>query len=161
VSARTPGAPEPRERRGDLRLGCDVASADDVAASIATFGDRYLDRVFTWVERAESHDDPARLAARFAGKEAVLKVLRPRPTDAVGLHDVAVVHDDRGAPTVELSGGAARLAVEQGLGHVVISLSHERGVAVAIAACRVQRPRRSIFLGVTLPLWITRTTSPR
>jgi holo-[acyl-carrier protein] synthase len=161
VSARTPGAPEPRERRGDLRLGCDVASADDVAASIASFGDRWLDRVFTPVERRESHDDPARLAARFAGKEAVLKVLRPRPTDAVAPHDVAIVHDDRGAPTVELSGGASRLADDQHLGRVVVSLSHERGVALATAACRVQGPRRGLSLGVTLRLWITRTMRPR
>ena len=79
-----------------IRTGTDLAAAEDVVAGITAHGDRYLDRLFTARERADSGDDPERLAARFAGKEAVVKLLRPAPGDAVPLRDVAIVLDERG-----------------------------------------------------------------
>lgn len=60
-------------------LGADLVEVAQVARSIATFGDRYLRRVFTAGELAYcmSAGDPARhLAARFAAKEATAKALR-------------------------------------------------------------------------------------
>lgn len=116
-----------------IRTGTDLAAVEDVIAGITAHGDRYLSRVFTARERADAGDDPERLAARFAGKEAVLKLLRPATTDAVPLTDVAIVHDAAGAPVVELSGRAAELASRIGCDIIAISLSHERGLALATA----------------------------
>ncbi|MCJ1712564.1 holo-ACP synthase [Curtobacterium sp. VKM Ac-2922] len=122
-----------------IRTGCDLASADDVRAGITAHGERYLSRVFTPRERADTGDDPERLAARFAGKEAVVKLLRPSPSDAVPLQDVAIVLDAHGAPVVELSGAAADLAGSVGISSIDVSLSHERGLALATAVALSQR----------------------
>lgn len=140
----------------DLRIGCDLVEPQAVRESIAAFGDRYLDRVFTPDERRQSGDDPERLAGRFAAKEAVVKVLRPAPTEPVDLRDVAVLHDEHGAPTVVLSGTALVLADRQGLGTIAVSLSHERGLAMGTA---VSRTRYSFRFGrwlATLLAWTTR-----
>jgi len=122
-----------------IRTGADLAAVDDVVAGIAAHGERYLARVFTPRERSDVGDDPERLAARFAGKEAVLKLLRPARGEAVPLTDVAVVLDAAGAPVVELSGRAAELASAIGCGPVAVSLSHERGLALATAVALADR----------------------
>lgn len=122
-----------------IRTGTDLAAVEDVVAGITAHGERYLSRVFTERERADCNDDPERLAARFAGKEAVLKLLRPAPDDAVLPTDVAVVLDTAGGPVVELSGRAAELAAALGCGHVAVSLSHERGLAIATAVALAER----------------------
>ncbi len=122
-----------------IRTGTDLAAVDDVVAGITAHGERYLDRLFTARERADTGDDPERLAARFAGKEAVVKLLRPEPGQAVPLRDVAVVLDAGGAPVVELSGTAAALAESVGCGPIAVSLAHERGLAVATAVALSER----------------------
>jgi holo-[acyl-carrier protein] synthase len=122
-----------------IRTGTDLAAVEDVVAGIDAHGERYLDRVFTARERADAGDDPERLAARFAGKEAVVKLLRPDPSDAVPLTDVAIVLDAVGAPTVELRGRAATLAAAIGCGEIAVSLSHERGLAIATAVALTAR----------------------
>lgn len=116
-----------------IRTGTDLAAVEDVVAGISAHGERYLDRLFTVRERTDAGDDPERLAARFAGKEAVVKLLRPAPDQAIPLREVAIVLDDHGAPTVELTGAAAALADAIGCGPIAVSLAHERGLAVATA----------------------------
>jgi holo-[acyl-carrier protein] synthase len=122
-----------------IRTGTDLAAVEDVADGITAHGERYLDRVFTTRERIDTGDDPERLAARFAGKEAVVKLLRPAPDQAVSLREVAIVLDAGGAPTVELSGAAAALAASVGCGPIAVSLAHERGLALATAVALSDR----------------------
>lgn len=122
-----------------IRTGCDLAAVEDVSAGIAAHGERYLTRVFTARERADTDDSPERLAARFAGKEAVVKLLRPTRADAIAPHDVAVVLDEHGAPTIELGGAAATLAARLGIVEISVSLSHERGLAMATAVALAER----------------------
>ncbi|WP_123519596.1 holo-ACP synthase [Frigoribacterium sp. PhB24] len=69
------------------------------------------------------------LAARFAAKEALIKSLGG--STGVRWHDVVVVSDDQGAPSLVLSGGARSLADSRGVSHLHLSLSHDGGVAVA------------------------------
>lgn len=122
-----------------IRTGTDLAAVEDVVAGILAHGERYLDRLFTVRERTDAGDDPERLAARFAGKEAVVKLLRPAPDQAIPLREVAIVLDDHGAPTVELTGAAAALADAIGCGTIAVSLAHERGLAVATAVALSDR----------------------
>ncbi|QBJ97625.1 holo-ACP synthase [Rhodococcus sp. ABRD24] len=123
---------------GGSRIGCDVAMVGDVDRSIERFGERYLRRVFTEREVAECAGpiQACRLAARFAAKEAVMKVLRPSD-DAVPWTNIEVRRASWGGCVVELSGSAARLAAQQGVGEVQISISHDGGVAVAMATAVV------------------------
>jgi holo-[acyl-carrier protein] synthase len=118
-----------------MRVGIDLVSVDTVRESIRDHGDRYLERIYT---EAELHDClgaegavPERLAARFAAKEAALKVLCPAD-DAVPWHDIEVVRHSSGWVELEFSGLAARLVAEQGLGDFALSLSHEAGYATAV-----------------------------
>jgi len=118
-----------------LRVGADIARVDDVAASVARFGDRYLGRVYTAHEIASCAGVPsvvaASLAARFAAKEATIKVLRP--TDAApAWRSIEVRRHPSGWCELHLSGEAARLAAEAGITELAVSLSHEGGLAAAV-----------------------------
>src|SRR5689334_22917060 len=96
-----------------VETGIDLVDVREVDASVARFGDRYLRRIYTEQEIATcGRGDPrfaSRLAARFAAKEAVLKVLRAAE---VGLdwRSIEVVRQDDGAPTLRLTGPAAETA---------------------------------------------------
>lgn len=117
------------------RLGCDLVSIADIGASIDQFGDRYLRRVFTDHELATCTGPAAvaRLAARFAAKEATIKVLGPQ-NDAMPLRDIEIRSLPGGVPTVALSGFALELAERQELQDFQVSLSHEPTVAMAVVA---------------------------
>ncbi len=117
-----------------VRVGTDVESIADVAEALSSFGARYADRVFTRHEIDSSGGMSARsapgLAARFAAKESVLKILRP-DDQVPGWHDIEVVRHDTGYCTLALSGTASRLAGEQGLHSFDVCLSHGAGVGTA------------------------------
>lgn len=93
-----------------------------------------LTKLFTEEERrvADGHVDPApRLAARFAAKEAAMKALGVG-LGAFGFHDVATARLHSGAPTLIVGGGAATLAVEQGVRVWRVSLTHTATTATAV-----------------------------
>ena len=118
------------------RTGCDLQRIDDVTDAIRDFGDRYLDRVYTPAEqdacRVGDAATPAAssLAARFAAKEAVLKLIGT--ADGVDPREVEITHLD-GRPVVRLSGVAASLAEAAGVGPIDVSLSHSGDHALAVA----------------------------
>ncbi len=132
--------------KGDLRVGIDLVSVEDVANSIARFGQAYLERVFTPHELASVRPDPQSgdghpavegLAARFAAKEAVLKVLRPgdmRPD----WRTIEIRRSTDGWCDVVLTGAAADLAIGAGLEDLGVSITHEgqASAAVAVGRCR-------------------------
>lgn len=118
------------------RIGCDLAEVEAVRASIATFGDRYLGRVYSAEERSQTGEAPDRLAARFAGKEAVLKLLG---VGDLSLREVEIITGSTGAPEVRLAEAAQSCARAQGLGEIAISLSHDGGMALATAVALASR----------------------
>ena len=118
------------------RIGCDLAEAASILESVQVFGERYLARVYTDAERRQSAEVPERLAARFAGKEAVLKVLRA--TAGISFQDVEIIDGEDGAPQVRLHRQAREVARHQRLGPISVSMSHERGLALATAISLAQ-----------------------
>ena len=114
-----------------------MVEVSEVARSLARFGDRYARRVFSDDELALWPGSvPVRacadLAERFAGKEATIKVLAP---GGQGL-DWRTIEVRRRRPagcSVRLSGTAAALAQEAGIGRVTLSVSSAGGVAMAVA----------------------------
>ena len=119
-----------------IGIGTDSIEIARVRAAIQKIGGRFVQRVFTASENkyCESKRDPyASYAARFAGKEAVLKAL------SLGLGgckwtDVEIINADSGQPEVLLHGQAAQTALEKNIDGILISLSHDRERAVAFAA---------------------------
>lgn len=115
-----------------LRVGIDLVRAATVAASIAEHGDAYLERVYTRQEVADCKGDPLRLAARFAAKEATMKVLQPPADAAVPWPSIEVVRHAPGAPSLRLHGPAAELAETAGLTAFALSFTHEDEYAAAV-----------------------------
>jgi holo-[acyl-carrier protein] synthase len=111
--------------------GCDLQRVADVSDAVRDFGDRYLDRVYTATEQAAYRTGgAASLAARWAAKEAVLKLLGT--ADGVDPRTVEIAQE-HGRPVVRLSGRAADLAADAGLGPIDVSLSHSGDHALAVA----------------------------
>ena len=81
-----------------------------------------------------------RLAGRFAAKEAVVKVLQVPSTAAVPWQSIEVRTSRNGVPYVVLSGTAREMAERQGISRVDISLSHDGGIAMAVAAAIPAEP---------------------
>lgn len=95
-----------------LGLGSDICDIRRIEAAIARFGERFLARVFTDVERrkAERRAEKIRAATyakRFAAKEACAKALGTGFRAGVRFADLGVVNLPSGQPTMVLSGGAA------------------------------------------------------
>jgi holo-[acyl-carrier protein] synthase len=127
-----------------IRVGADVVAVHQVADSVACFGDRYLRRVYTEHEIASCVGSPsaaaAGLAARFAAKEATIKVLRPTDHQP-DWRSIEVRKNPGGWCSMSLSGHAAVLADEAGIGELEVSLTHDDddgGVAAAVIVALCQ-----------------------
>jgi holo-[acyl-carrier protein] synthase len=118
-----------------LRVGIDLVSIDAVRESISEHGEHYLTRVYSEREVKDCTTpaglDPERLAARFAAKEAALKVLRPGDV-GIPWFTIEVLRNPGGWSELELSGAAAKLAAEAGIDELALSVTHERGFASAV-----------------------------
>ncbi|MCG7524788.1 holo-ACP synthase [Streptomyces sp. OfavH-34-F] len=73
------------------------------------------------------------LAGRFCAKEAVAKALGHGLGQDLGWRDIEITRDSLGAPGARLHGRAQRLAERQGVTDIVLSLSHQDGLAVCVA----------------------------
>lgn len=116
-------------------LGVDLAEIDRVRHLLHKYGERFKSRCFTdheW-EYAHRYPDPsARLAARFAGKEAVMKSLGAG-WRRIHWRDVEITGG--GAPRVNLSGTAAQRAAVLGVTRVLVTITHtdDRALVFAMA----------------------------
>ena len=130
-----------------LRVGVDLVRVADVAASLARFGDRYATRVYTPDECAHCFGDESqtaqRFAARFAVKEATLKVLRPAAGDGVAWQSIEVRQLAEGACEVQLHGEALSIARRVGIAELSVSMSHEPEYATATVVARLQLDQSS------------------
>jgi holo-[acyl-carrier protein] synthase len=116
-------------------IGADLIEVGRVARAYERFGDRLLERLFAPEEREYCMarvDFACALAGRFAAKEAVVKALSPTAPAGLAYRDV-VIRADGNRPTVELTGVTAALAVQRGAEEVMVTISHERGYAMAFA----------------------------
>jgi holo-[acyl-carrier protein] synthase len=96
-----------------IGLGSDLSDIRRVQATLDRFGERFIDRIYTDIERARSERKPDRAASyakRFAAKEACAKALGTGMRAGVFWKDMGVVNMRSGQPTMALTGGAlARL----------------------------------------------------
>jgi holo-[acyl-carrier protein] synthase len=93
-----------------LGLGNDVIDIRRIERTIEVYGDRFLNRIFTEIERRKSDRRRMRAASyakRFAAKEACSKALGTGLRRGVYWRDMGVVNLPSGRPTLMLTGGAA------------------------------------------------------
>jgi holo-[acyl-carrier protein] synthase len=92
-----------------LGIGNDIIDIRRIEKTLARHGERFLDRVFTPVERAKSDrraERAASYAKRFAAKEACSKALGTGFHRGVFWRDMGVVNEPSGRPTLILANGA-------------------------------------------------------
>jgi len=113
-------------------IGTDIIEITRIRQTIERWGERFLDRVYTPAEQKMYDRRAHSLAACFAGKEAVMKVLG---TGARGVawREIETLHHRTGKPYVRLLGRAQVEADKLGIKEIDISLSHSREYATATA----------------------------
>ena len=92
-----------------IGIGNDVIDIRRIEETLARFGGRFTERVFTDVEIAKSEKRAQRAASyakRFAAKEACSKALGTGFRKGVFWKDMGVVNEPSGKPTMVLTGGA-------------------------------------------------------
>ncbi len=111
-------------------IGVDIIEIGRVKEVLARWGDTFLRRIYTEAELALYREKPPSLAARFACKEAVMKLLGTGRR-GVSWREVEVLSRPGGQPRVNLYGRALGRADKLGIREVAVSLSHCRDYAVA------------------------------
>lgn len=98
-----------------LGVGNDLIDIRRIEKTLDRFGDRFVSRIFTEVERRKSEGRAQRAASyakRFAAKEACAKALGTGLRHGVFWRDMGVINLPSGRPTLKLTGGAARVLQE-------------------------------------------------
>ena len=94
-----------------IGIGSDLCDVRRIEKTLARFGQRFVDRVFTEVEQRKSDrraERAASYAKRFAAKEACAKALGTGFSRDVFMKDLGVVNLPSGAPTLALTNGALK-----------------------------------------------------
>ena len=105
-------------------IGSNLCNIERIQKSLDRWGDKFLDRVFTDVEKAKAARRPftaaGTLAKRFAAKEAFSKAVGTGFKRGVFMKDIGVVNAPSGQPIIHLTGGArARLDALAPPGHAI------------------------------------------
>ena len=117
-----------------VSTGIDIVEVYRIAETIERTP-RFAERVFTDAERAYCDSKGAAAAqsyaGRFAAKEAFLKALKTGWRGKITWHDIEILPDDQGVPTLNIRGEALTLLTDSGATHAHISISHTAEHAVA------------------------------
>ena len=115
-------------------VGTDVVEIARIEQALARFGERFARRILCEPElrRFHGHRLPANfLAKRFAAKEAFTKALGTGIHAPANWHGVWVRNLSSGKPVLEFSDALKALLAERGVAGSHVSLTDERGVAMA------------------------------
>ena len=131
-----------------LGIGTDLANIERIERTLARFGDRFRNRVFTETELAKAarrRDEAGTLAKRWAAKEACSKALGTGLRMGIAWRDMAVSNLPTGQPVMHLTGWAAeRLAAMTPPGHhalVHVTLTDDHPWAQAFVVIEARRER--------------------
>ncbi len=117
-----------------LGIGSDLIDVRRIERTIERHGERFLERIFTPVERAKAEGRTRRVetyAKRFAAKEACAKALGTGMRAGVFWRDMGVVNLPSGKPELQFTPALQELLKKKGITGAHVSLSDEKGVAFA------------------------------
>ena len=123
-----------------IGLGSDLCNIERIQNSLDRFGERFVRRVFTDVERAKAEKRPftraGTYAKRFAAKEAFSKAVGTGFRRGVFMKDIGVVNLPSGQPTLALTGGAKErldaMTPEGHLAEVHLTMTDDHPFALAV-----------------------------
>lgn len=119
-----------------VSIGLDATDIPRIEASIARYGDRFLERIFTDHERAyclRRRNPAPHFAARFAAKEAGMKALGTGHSQGVLWRDVEVFRIS-GPPTLRFHGAAHARLGAIGADRALLTITHSDALAIAQVA---------------------------
>lgn len=111
-------------------IGVDIIKIARIERAIASWGERFLHRVYTDSELELYRNHSSSLAVRFAGKEAVIKALGGL-SKGFSWKEIEILSDPRGKPLVYLYGNTQNQADSLGLDNFAVSLSDCEEYAIA------------------------------
>lgn len=114
--------------------GIDIVEIERIAQSIARYGDRFLEKIFTAEEIAfcrRRRNFAESFAARFTAKEAGAKALGTGIQHGVTWKEIEVRRQTGRRPTLHFAGRALEFANRLGVTHVSLSLTHTATLAMA------------------------------
>jgi holo-[acyl-carrier protein] synthase len=117
-------------------IGTDIVECVRIRTMIDRHGELFLRRVFTereirYCQRSKQATE--HFSGRWAAKEAVLKCLGTGWSKGLCFTDIEVANDPVGRPRVELRAATRDYSQSLGIGDVMISISHCRAYATALA----------------------------
>jgi holo-[acyl-carrier protein] synthase len=115
-------------------VGIDLIEVARVATSVAR-ENGFKERIFSLAEIAyceERKEKAQHYAARFAAKEAFLKATGKGLGLGYQLHEIEIVHEADGRPTIQLHGAMKENAQRYGWAKMQVSLTHLKDMASAI-----------------------------
>ena len=119
-------------------IGIDIIEITRIEKAIARWGEGFLHRIYTEPELKLCHKKPSSLAARFAGKEAVIKAIGTQ-TKGISWREIEILAEPGGKPLVHLYGKAQNQADSLGLDKLAVSLSHSKEYAIAFVVGETKR----------------------
>ena len=125
-----------------IGIGNDITECARIQAVLEKHGQAFLDHLLTAREQAAG----SRIeyyAGRWAAKEAIAKALGCGIGGSCAFTDIEILNDEAGKPQATLSGAAQRTAAELHVGHIHLSISHEKHYAAAVAVLESLRPAQS------------------
>ena len=127
-------------------IGIDIIEVERIYKQLSGSGNRFNTRVYTKNEldycrqASNLNVQSQRLAARFAAKEAFFKAIGTGLRDGLQWKDVEVIHDELGKPGFKLKNKALETIQKEKISHIFLSLSHNRGNALAVVVLEKSMP---------------------
>lgn len=121
-------------------LGMDLVALARVEKMLARWGERIVQRVLTDNERAALPEGLRRVeyvAGRLAAKEAASKALGV--PDGIGWHDAEVIAARPNPPGLVFHGVALERSRQLGVSRVLLTLTHDAGIAAAVVILESDR----------------------
>ncbi|HOT99332.1 MAG TPA: holo-ACP synthase [Anaerolineaceae bacterium] len=121
-----------------IKCGIDLLRISRLADVNPAIRARFMRRVYTETELAQAQGENDMLSGIFTAKEAVSKALGTG-IGKVAWQDIEILHAPSGEPSVFLHGVALEVAQAKGLDEWAVSITHEGGMAAAVAVAKSAR----------------------
>lgn len=117
-----------------IGIGIDIIEIERIKKSIDTYGDSFLNKIFTKNELdycLAKHNKYQHLAARFAAKEAIYKALATGWKKDATWKSIEIINEPNGLPVVKFFGKLKEFISEDK--DTKISLSHSDNYVACVA----------------------------
>jgi len=119
-----------------LIVGCgiDLVKIERIEQIIKRWGDNFISRIFTPLEREyceiKKGNKFQSYAGKFAAKEAILKALGLGLREA-NWTEIEIKNDELGQPIIDISGKLKNITSAKGVSKYFVSISHTKEYAIA------------------------------